>query len=257
MLAELALPATVFVPTELVGPGGPMRGAGIEQWLGGAHERELVPLAWQELRGLRGEGWEVGSHTRTHRGSWSSTTKRLADELSGSRERVEAELGAAADTLAYPFGEADDAGRRAAGEAGYGAACGLPTSFGRASALAWPRTGVWHSDGPVELPDQGRGPCGALQASARVPAVDRPSAPAEAGCCARARMPAGWADRLARARSARQLGAPSRSTSNSASTRARPAAATAGVEAPGRAGARAPRRARPGRRAGRAARRRR
>ena len=43
-----------------------MRWRGLEPWLGGAYEDELVPLTWQELRGLRDEGWEIGSHTRTH-----------------------------------------------------------------------------------------------------------------------------------------------------------------------------------------------
>ncbi len=174
VLAELALPATVFVPTELVGSDGPMRWRGIEQWLGGEHERELVPLTWQELRELSGEGWEIGSHTRTHPRLVELDDEELAAELRGSRERLEAELGARCDSLAYPFGEADDRVVRAAGEAGYRAACGLPTSFDRASALSWPRTGVWHSDGPVSFRIKVLRPVRALQRSGAFRLVDRP-----------------------------------------------------------------------------------
>jgi len=66
VLARLGLPATVFVPTDLVGSEGPMSWRGIEQWVDGEHDRELVPLTWQELSALRAEGWEIGSHSRTH-----------------------------------------------------------------------------------------------------------------------------------------------------------------------------------------------
>ena len=44
VLGRLGLPATVFVPTDLVGSEGPMSWRGIEQWVDGEHGRELVPL---------------------------------------------------------------------------------------------------------------------------------------------------------------------------------------------------------------------
>ena len=77
-------------------------------------------------------------------------------------------------TIAYPFGEADERVIAAAGAAGYDAACGLPTSFRRASALAWPRTGVWHSDGPASFRLKVARPVRLLQASAAFRALDRP-----------------------------------------------------------------------------------
>ena len=39
---------------------------GIDQWLGGPHEAELMPMSWDELRRLAEAGWEIGSHSRTH-----------------------------------------------------------------------------------------------------------------------------------------------------------------------------------------------
>src|SRR4051794_28691376 len=59
VLAELGLTATVFVPTDHVGSGAPMGWAGLEEWAGGPHRQELVPLDWNELRRLRSEGWEI------------------------------------------------------------------------------------------------------------------------------------------------------------------------------------------------------
>ena len=174
LLQELGLPATVFVATELVGLGEPMSWPGVERWVDGPHARELVPLGWDELRGLQDRGWEIGSHTRTHARLLGVDHARLADELAGSRKRIEAELGQPCRTIAYPFGEADERVIAAAGDAGYDAGCGLPTSFRRVSALAWPRTGVWHSDGPVSFRLKVARPVRLLQASPAFHALDRP-----------------------------------------------------------------------------------
>jgi peptidoglycan/xylan/chitin deacetylase (PgdA/CDA1 family) len=174
VLAELSLPGTVFVPTDLVGATGPMRWRGLEPWLGGAHEHELVPLTWQELRGLRDEGWEIGSHTRTHPRLTQLDDEALRAELGQSRARLEAELGEPCFSLAYPFGEADDRVVLAAREAGYRAAGGLPTSFERATALTWPRTGVWRSDGPASFRLKISRPVRALQRTRAFRTLDRP-----------------------------------------------------------------------------------
>lgn len=151
VLAGLGLPATVFVPTDFVGSGEPMRWPGIEEWRGGPHERELVPLGWDELRRLRGEGWEIGSHTRSHPRLVTLDDDALAEELRGSRARLEAELGEPCRSFAYPFGEVDERVIAAAGAAGYEAACTLLESDAGASALSWPRVGIWRSDGPASF----------------------------------------------------------------------------------------------------------
>ena len=173
VLERLGLKATVFVPTDLVG-AEPLSWAGVERWAGSPYEDELRPLDWDELRRLQAAGWEIGSHTRTHARLTTLDDAVLADELAGSRERLAAELGAPCRTLAYPFGEADERVIAAAGAAGYDAACGLPTSFRRASTLAWPRTGVWHSDGPASFRLKVARPVRLLQASAAFRALDRP-----------------------------------------------------------------------------------
>ena len=66
VLESLGVPATVFVPTALVGSERPMAWPGTDRWLGSPYEDELIPMSWNELGELTELGWELGSHTRTH-----------------------------------------------------------------------------------------------------------------------------------------------------------------------------------------------
>ena len=67
LLDAVGFPATVYAPTAYLDtPERPLSWAGIEQWHGGEHERELLPMSWDQLGGLADAGWEIGSHTRSH-----------------------------------------------------------------------------------------------------------------------------------------------------------------------------------------------
>src|ERR671923_54080 len=66
ILTRLGWPATVFVPTDFAGTERAMSWPGIDRWVGGEFDRELVPLSWEELGGLAERGWEIGSHTCSH-----------------------------------------------------------------------------------------------------------------------------------------------------------------------------------------------
>jgi peptidoglycan/xylan/chitin deacetylase (PgdA/CDA1 family) len=147
ILRRHGLPATVFVPTDHVGTGEPMRWPGIDQWLGGEHEPELLPLGWDELAMLAGAGWEVGSHTRSHPRLTRIDDAGLEDELRGSRESCERRLSLPCRTLAYPYGDHDRRVVAAARAAGYEAACTLPEDFRSDDVLRTPRVGVYHGDG--------------------------------------------------------------------------------------------------------------
>ena len=46
LLARLGLPATLFVPTGWAGRDAPMAWSGIDRYVGGVHEPELLPLSW-------------------------------------------------------------------------------------------------------------------------------------------------------------------------------------------------------------------
>jgi peptidoglycan/xylan/chitin deacetylase (PgdA/CDA1 family) len=146
VLRALHMPATVFVPTDLVATGAPMRWPGIEQWLGGPHAHELIGMSWEQLGELAQAGWEIGSHTRTHARLTDLHGSALADELRGSREHCEQRLGRPCPTLAYPYGAVDARVVRAAGEAGYAAACAPPNRLPGDRRLRWPRVGVYPAD---------------------------------------------------------------------------------------------------------------
>ncbi len=90
-----------------------------------AVERELADrliMNWDDIRRLRDAGMDVESHTRRHRVLQTLSPESLAEELAGSREDLERELGRPVRTVAYPVGHSV-MGRpdicRAVSDAGY------------------------------------------------------------------------------------------------------------------------------------------
>jgi peptidoglycan/xylan/chitin deacetylase (PgdA/CDA1 family) len=147
MLDAVGYPGSVYAPTDyLDSPERPLTWDGIDNWIGGPHERELLPMSWDQLGGLAAAGWEVGSHTRTHPHLTTIGDDALRSELGESRERVEARLGRPCPTLAYPYGDYDERVVEAAAAAGYSAAGTLPGRLHAARPLAWPRVGIYHAD---------------------------------------------------------------------------------------------------------------
>jgi peptidoglycan/xylan/chitin deacetylase (PgdA/CDA1 family) len=147
ILQRVGFPASVFVPTAFVGVERAMSWPGIDRWIGGPHEHELVPLSWAELEELAAAGWEVGSHTVAHPYLTHLAPHELAHELSESKRACEEALGRGCMSLAYPYGDYDDAVVRAVAAAGYSAACTVPRVLEPPRPLAWPRVGVYHDDG--------------------------------------------------------------------------------------------------------------
>jgi peptidoglycan/xylan/chitin deacetylase (PgdA/CDA1 family) len=147
VLSRLGVPGTLFVPTQKIGSPGPMSWPGIDGWLGGAYERELVGTSWDELGELAAAGWEIGAHTRTHPRLTTLDDDRLTVELRGSREDCEQRLGRPCRSLAYPYGDVDGRVVAATGAAGYEAAAGLPGEAEPPDRLRWPRIGIyWYDD---------------------------------------------------------------------------------------------------------------
>ncbi|MBM3666213.1 MAG: polysaccharide deacetylase family protein [Actinobacteria bacterium] len=144
IMRELDLPGTIFVPTDFVGAPGPMRWPGIDEWSEGPFREELRCLDWDQLRGLRDAGWEVGSHTRSHPRLSRLQDDALLAELAGSRDRLREELGGDRRSLAFPYGDEDERVQRLAGQAGYAAAASM--RCGPEQPLCWPRVGVYPAD---------------------------------------------------------------------------------------------------------------
>lgn len=69
------------------------------------------PLTWDEVRLMLKNGIEFGAHTRTHPILSSVTdAAQLADEIIGSRTRIEQELDSPVDHFCYPNGRGEDIG---------------------------------------------------------------------------------------------------------------------------------------------------
>lgn len=148
VLRAAGMPATVFVPTALVGTGEPMAWPGIDQWLDTPYAHELVGMSWEQLNELADTGWEIGSHSRFHSRLTELEDAALAEELSSSRQDCEVRTGRPCRTLAYPYGAVDGRVVRAADAAGYDAAGAPPLRLPGPRRLRWPRMGVYQRDDP-------------------------------------------------------------------------------------------------------------
>lgn len=100
-----------------------------------------VPLSWDQLEGLAESGWEVGSHTVTHRRlsqlSQSDLERELVDSRSALLKRFDR-----CDTIAYPHGDADRRVAEAADAAGYRAGFTLTDYHLIDEPLRRPRIGL-------------------------------------------------------------------------------------------------------------------
>ena len=144
LLDGVGFPATVFVPSDFPGSDQPVAWDGVDHWIGGPHEKELIPHSWGELGALADEGWEIGSHTRSHPHLTTLDDERLDAELQGSKQRCEGELDRPCLSIAYPYGDFDSRVSAAAARAGYRA--GATLSLHAARPLEWPRVGVYSID---------------------------------------------------------------------------------------------------------------
>ena len=68
---------------------------GIDHWIGGPHETELVPMSWEELATLAAAGWEVGAHTRTHPHMTQLRRRHAGRGASGFAPRLRSQSGTA------------------------------------------------------------------------------------------------------------------------------------------------------------------
>jgi len=172
ILSRLGLPGSVFCVSDFAGREAPLSWPGIDHWIGDQHEPELIGMSWSELGRLADEGWEIGSHTRSHPHLTELDDAALAGELRGSRESCEQHLGRPCRSLAYPYGDVDERVIKAAAEAGYEAAGTLPRRLVGGGPLAWPRVGVYHADSERRFRAKVSPPLRRLRASPAWEAID-------------------------------------------------------------------------------------
>ena len=109
VLKRLGIPAVFFVCTS---------------WVGAKPD----VLSWGDLRELQSQGFEVGSHTRSHANlAEVPRLGRLKEEVAGSKQDIEQRLGTACKYIAWPYGRKRDinkASTQAIVQAGYQACFG-------------------------------------------------------------------------------------------------------------------------------------
>ena len=102
LIEEHGFTATVFVVSQRVG--------GSNDWEPAGGKNPILPLmGWGELGRLAEAGFEIGAHTRTHPRLPGLSHERLHDELAGSAEDLQRELGVRPRSFAYPYGAFDAA----------------------------------------------------------------------------------------------------------------------------------------------------
>jgi peptidoglycan/xylan/chitin deacetylase (PgdA/CDA1 family) len=120
--------ATLFVVSGHAG--------GRSTWDRDLGEPDRPLMSWDQIRDLHRAGFEIGSHTHTHRPLTGLPDDEARSELDRSRRALESELGVAPRFLAYPRGLFAGRHKRLAREAGYAGACAV--------ILRW--RDLWRSD---------------------------------------------------------------------------------------------------------------
>ncbi len=95
---------------------------------------EFAALSWDEAREMNDGGVEIGSHTVSHPILTRVHGARLQSELTGSRGRIEDEIGRRVDLFCYPNGTLSAAVRQAVRQAGYGCAVTSDAGFNDAGS---------------------------------------------------------------------------------------------------------------------------
>ena len=141
-------------------------------WLGEGYAERKRQLTWAELSALAAEGWEIGSHGRTHRLLSSLDDAELEDELAGSRAEIVDHLGSCT-SIAYPWGEVTDRVVEAARRAGYATGSGLWGRVVDDDPLRVPRQAISGVDGRRRMALKTSGLFWALRSSGLWDALDR------------------------------------------------------------------------------------
>lgn len=94
--------------------------------LGERLDEDLI-MTWAQLRDLRAQGHEIGSHSLSHPFLTQLPEENLTQEVAGSKRVLEEKLGSSVDSFCYPNGEFDQRVTRAVATVGYRCAVTVET----------------------------------------------------------------------------------------------------------------------------------
>lgn len=146
-LEKRNIPSTLFIVTEALG--------GKRAWehLGGDDTRNEQVMSPEQLRQLRPELVQVGSHTMNHPLLPTISGAALHQELAGSRLKLEQITGHPVTTLSFPYGGFNQAILDGCREAGYARVfSALPVyAFSEPAEFISGRVGTAPTDWPIEF----------------------------------------------------------------------------------------------------------
>jgi peptidoglycan/xylan/chitin deacetylase (PgdA/CDA1 family) len=142
LLVEHRMPATFYVTTGYID-----RDPAVMAWFASLRRAtlsEIEPLTWGQVREFVDAGMEIGAHTYSHPNLAQVPPERLRREVAEPKAEIEARLGRAVDSFAYPFGQLNLHVSRAAVAAAQAA--------GFTTAVTGSERGVRASDSSFTLP---------------------------------------------------------------------------------------------------------
>lgn len=123
ILREYGYPATMFLPTGLVG-----KSAGWD-----SYDKTKPLMTWTQLEECQQWNITFGSHTASHTKLTECTDEILMNELQTSLQTLKSRLKSVIPALAYPGGYHDDRVRQAVRAVGYHCALGSTSRWGNGS----------------------------------------------------------------------------------------------------------------------------
>lgn len=100
LLAQFAVPATLFLTTQHVGRDN--------RWPSQPSDAPLQPMMrWSDVRDLAGNGWAIEAHSLSHPDLRKLEDDALTRELRAPSEAIERHTGQRPRCLAYPYGYFD------------------------------------------------------------------------------------------------------------------------------------------------------
>ena len=160
ILDRAGFPATIFLIKKFMETGEPPYSFSVSD----SDASELRPLDWSAVEMLVDGGWEAGSHTASHPLLPNLANDELVVELESSRAWIAERLGRC-ETLAYPYGRADERVASAAKRAGYFAACTLTGAHLVDEPYRRPRLELYDADVGLRLAAKTSAPSLALRRS--------------------------------------------------------------------------------------------